>query len=71
MRFILHFIFYGLLFYAIWFFFPEFFTTLVTWAGELFAWIKGVIDKFSSNVHTASQQKLQSMILLPFIKSYF
>lgn len=36
MRFIGGFVFFGLLFYAIWLFFPEAFTTLVSWAAQVF-----------------------------------
>jgi hypothetical protein len=40
MRFIFQFIFFGLLFYAIYAFFPEAFLKLVTWAADLFDFIK-------------------------------
>lgn len=36
MRLILGFIFFGLLFYAIWLFFPDTFAVLVSWAAKVF-----------------------------------
>lgn len=40
MRFILNFIFFGLLFYAISRFFPDMFETLVSWVGALYEFIR-------------------------------
>lgn len=52
MRFILSFIFFGLLFYVISIYFPETFQTLVSWAAKvynfLFNLISGIIDKINS-----------------------
>lgn len=45
MRFILGFIFFGLLFYGIHLYFPEFFATLVSWAAKVFEIIRGVTDQ--------------------------
>lgn len=51
MRFIFGFIFFGLLFYAIWLYFPEAFATLFTWAQDVFNFFKdlvvGITDKFN------------------------
>lgn len=47
MRLIFGFIFFGLLFYAIYLYFPETFQTLVGWAAKIFDFIKEGIDKIS------------------------
>lgn len=52
MRFILYFVFFGLLFYIIWMYFPEAFQTLVSWAAKVFNFIHdlvaGIVDKLNS-----------------------
>lgn len=52
MRFIFSFIFFGLLFYLIWLYFPDTFQTLVSWAGKVYTFlhnlIAGIIDKINS-----------------------
>lgn len=40
MRFILNFFFFGLLFYIIWLYFPDAFTTLVNWAAQVVDFVK-------------------------------
>lgn len=58
MRFILYFFLYGILFYAIWFFYPEGFTKLVSWAGNVFEFIRGIvaqiIEKITQNSTTTT-----------------
>lgn len=49
MRFILNFFFFGLLFYIIWLYFPEAFTTLVHWAAQ-------VVDFFKDLFHSVSDR---------------
>lgn len=48
MRFIIGFIFFGLLFYAISIYFPETFHTLVEWAGNIFSYIKHLFEQLTS-----------------------
>lgn len=52
MRFILGFIFFGLLFYIIYLYFPEAFQTLVAWAGKVYTFfynlIVGLVEKINS-----------------------
>ncbi len=43
MRFILNFIFFGVLFYIIYLFFPEAFQTLVGWANEVYIFFRDLI----------------------------
>jgi hypothetical protein len=43
MRFILNFIFFGILFFLIWHYFPEVFQTLVSWAEGLFNFVRELI----------------------------
>lgn len=56
MRFILSFIFFGLLFYVISLYFPETFQTLVIWAAKVYGFLHdvvvGLIDKINSMVST-------------------
>lgn len=51
LRFILNFILFGILFYLIWRFFPEAFDKLVSWAGDVFDFVK--------NLFTSTVEKLQ------------
>jgi hypothetical protein len=72
MRFILSFIFFGLLFYAIWLYFPEAFQTLVSWVAKLFDLIKSfietIIEKFS---HSNTPQTPKSLFfIMPFLNSH-
>ena len=50
MRFIFNFFFFGILFYLIWMFFPDAFTTLVGWANHVVAFLRELLvsvwDKF-------------------------
>lgn len=52
MRFIFSFIFFGLLFYIIWLYFPEAFQTLVGWAAKVYNFLHdlvlGLVDKIST-----------------------
>jgi hypothetical protein len=41
-RFLIQFVLYGLLFYAIWVFFPDAFATLVSWASTLAGYLREV-----------------------------
>ena len=67
MRFIIQFIFFGLLFYAIYAFFPDAFMKLVTWAADLFDFIKDTFHQLfkstkttpDSGTHTWFSQKNQ------------
>lgn len=51
MKFIFNFIFFGLLFFIIWHYFPDAFNTLVGWATKTFDFLKnlfqGLIDRIS------------------------
>lgn len=72
MRFILNFFFFGILFYLIWMFFPDAFKTLVSWADQVVAFFKGLIQGVSDKMHTAPApapatspaEPLKSFILL-------
>lgn len=50
MRFILNFIFFGVLFYAIYLIFPDAFRTLVGWANSIYEFIRDIILQLSSKV---------------------
>jgi len=54
MRFIIGFFFFGLLFYAIWFYSPETFQTLVSWAAKLFDLIREWIEKLVGKINSSS-----------------
>lgn len=43
MRFIFNFVFFGLLFYLIWLFFPDAFHTLVGWVANIYEFLKNLI----------------------------
>lgn len=68
MRFILGFIFFGLLFYAIYIFFPEAFQTLTTWASNVFDFFKTAFNdlsnRFKNSKETAPIEETKAAILL-------
>jgi hypothetical protein len=51
MRFILNFIFYGVLFYLIYLAFPDAFFTMVSWAHSLAEFIKDLYMQLAAKVH--------------------
>lgn len=70
MRFILNFIFYGILFYLIYLAFPEAFFTLVSWADKLAEVVKDLYLHFASQVQdwrggqTSSTHPSQALFFL-------
>lgn len=72
MRFILGFIFFGILFYAIWHFFPETFSTLVTWAGNIFQFFGDLIERIIAKFHKEEVpiQETAPAVLLFMIKHF-
>lgn len=50
MRFILNFIFFGLLFYLIYLFFPEAFNTLVSWVNQIYEFFRDLFLNVSKKV---------------------
>lgn len=50
LRLLLSFIFFGLLFYAIWLYAPEQFAVMVSWAAKGFDWLHGVIEQLSGRL---------------------
>lgn len=81
MRFILNFIFFGVLFYLIWLFFPDAFKTLVSWADQIVAFFKEVFNSFYDKVyhHTPTSptspvpptNPSHAFIMLPLFLEYF
>lgn len=55
-RFIINFILFGLLFYAIWLFFPEAFAKLTTWAGDLFTYVRELFNQIGEKLKTEPAQ---------------
>lgn len=72
MRFILNFIFFGVLFYAIYLIFPDAFHTLVGWANSIYEFIRDIILQLSSKVQEWRGRNIQNpipqhaMLLIPF-----
>jgi hypothetical protein len=70
MRFILNFIFFGILFYLIWMFFPEAFTTLVSWANHIVAFFRdlfmGITEKVQHHATKPTPASPAWLIFLPF-----
>lgn len=62
MRFILGFIFFGLLFYAIWYFFPQAFETLATWAGNIFAFFKDLFNNLAEKFQSAKEEPVKETV---------
>lgn len=51
-RFIINFILFGLLFYALWLFFPDGFAKLTSWAGAIFSYLQDLFNQFSGRLRT-------------------
>lgn len=51
MKFIFNFILYGIIFYALWLFFPDAFHTLVSWADKTFALVKDLANQIMERWH--------------------
>lgn len=64
MRFILGFIFFGLLFYALYIYFPDAFQTLVSWAADIFNAIRNWIQQLSGKRQTAPSPTPQTLFIL-------
>lgn len=78
MRFILNFIFFGVLFYVIYLFFPDAFHTLVGWANGIYEFLRDIFMQLTGKyyewkgegTHRASPE--QAMFLIPIsIKAIF
>lgn len=54
-RFIFNFIFFGVLFFAIWHFFPDAFNTLVSWAEKIYDFIVDIVTKVVEWVSEATK----------------
>jgi hypothetical protein len=72
MRFIFNFIFFGILFYILWLYFPETFVALTTWAAKVVDFIRnlftGVGDRFRTPEAPAPEKGL---LLIPVFYIYF
>lgn len=57
LKFIFNFIFFGILFYVIWQFFPDAFNTLVSWAGHVVDFIVAVVQSIVNAIGDLGSQK--------------
>jgi len=71
MRFLLNFLFYGILFYLIWMFFPEGFKTLVSWADQIVAFFQGLFHVAAEKVRGTPVETVKPAALLQGIVSYW
>ncbi|MFA6914886.1 MAG: hypothetical protein WC222_00680 [Parachlamydiales bacterium] len=71
MRFIFNFVFFGLLFFVIWKFFPDAFTTLVGWVSALYNYLhhlfQSLIDNVNKATETGEHPVKQTATMLPFL----
>lgn len=71
MRFILNFIFFGVLFYAIHVFSPDLFDTLVGWANAIYEFLREIVLRISEKIQdwkggrSAKESFDQSLFLVP------
>lgn len=65
MRLILGFIFFGFLFYAIWYFFPEAFNTMVSWVSKIFDFIRDLFNGIVGGNHVATTPTATPVVPLP------
>ncbi len=54
MRFIFYFIFFGLLFYIIWMYFPETFHTLVSWAAKVYDFLHNLVASIVEKINSTT-----------------
>ncbi len=57
MRFIFNFVLFGLIFYALWFFFPDAFAKLVHWAQAVFDFIKDTVASIIDKINQTKSPK--------------
>lgn len=57
MRFILNFIFFGVLFYAIYLAFPDVFFTMVGWANKIYEFLKEIFIQLSDKIQDMRGQR--------------
>jgi len=72
MRFILNFIFFGILFYIIYLFFPDAFQTLVAWANKTYEFFRNLILEWSGEARSKedSSSTTQTILyLLNFVRA--
>ena len=68
LRFILNFFLFGLLFYAIYFFFPDAFLRLVAWISAVFDWLKDFINHLTDRLNSTKEPApIQTPALIPLI----
>lgn len=65
MRFIFSFIFFGLLFYIIWLYFPEAFQTLVSWAASVYNFFYHLVVEIVNKINSASAPKVPEHPITP------
>lgn len=70
-RFVFNFIFFGILFYAIWLFFPDAFHTLVSWAGNVYTFLVdcavAIIDWISDLTKPSGASENGAGAILPLL----
>lgn len=79
MRFILNFIFFGVLFYVIYLFFPDAFHTLVGWANGIYEFLRDIFIQLTGKyhewkggeAHQASPEQALFFISLGIIRTIF
>jgi len=79
MKFIFNFIFFGVLFYIIWLYFPDAFKTMVSWVSQVFDFVKNLvqtgIDKYgpskSPSPATPTKTLLPIILMLPLLRGFW
>ena len=78
MRFILNFIFFGVLFYAIYLFFPDAFFTMVGWANKIYEFLRDLFLQMAGKIQEWRGQRggphappQHALLLLPAAIFYF
>jgi len=73
-RFVFNFIFFGVLFYAIYIFFPDAFSTLTGWAGAIYDFVVSIMAalvKYISELTKPAQQNGNGVQLLSQMITFF
>lgn len=73
MRFIFNFVFFGLLFFIIWKFFPDAFNTLVGWVTSLYDYLDHLVRSLTESVNRATDRTppKEAASMLPFLFTFW
>lgn len=70
-RFLFNFILFGLLFYALWVFFPDAFNKLTSWAAGLFTYISDFVERVTHDLNKKPETVPTAPAILWYLVNHF